>query len=773
MSLRKIALSALFISVFIQILDAQSTLGNDPTKEIQPINPLNEVTKTSTANSKAFQLSIKKATSIIKIDGVLDEKAWKGIEMKTNFQQNFPYDTSKAIMQTEVYTTFDDDNLYVAAICYQPKKYIVQSLKRDYGNGSSDIFFMLIDPFKDKLNGFYFAVTPYGVQKEALIFNGNDLSIDWDNKWYSEATQHDDKYIVEIAIPFKTLRYKLNEQNQNGWNINFCRNNLLINERSSWAPIGRNFRMLDLNFSGRMLWEDAPPKQGSNTSIIPFISGGSSKNFRAGTPLKQDFGVGFDAKTALTSSLNLDFTVNPDFAQVEVDRQITNLSRFEVSFPERRQFFLENRDLFGSFGTESANPFFSRRIGLGRNESNGQNVIVPIIAGARLSGRINSDWRVGLLNMQTAKSNEFQLPSTNFTVAAVQRRIGERNNLGFIFVNKDELENKASLKRFNRVTGLDFNLANKSGKLSGKTFIHKTFTPIAQDGQFAMGSSLRYNSQNLTFESGILNVGKNYNADVGFVTRTGYVRNNGQINFIFFPKGRLKKRINNYYIGPDYDMYYGKIDNKITDLDAGVFFRVGFQNSAELSGALIRYDYTFLFNAFDPTNTGGLKLPAGTSYSYYGNRVNYRSNQRKPFFFSSNTRIGQYFNGKIFQQQSTLSYRLQPIGVFSLDFNYTNINLPAPYNDAQLWLIGPRAELSFSKSVFFNTFLQYNQQVNNFNINARLQWRFKPVSDFFLVYTDNYFAFDDDKTLVNNMPVQGFQKKNRAIVAKFTYWFNM
>lgn len=744
-----------------------------PKAEIIPIDHPQIKTPHKVENSLLYQLNIKRTISEIKIDGILDEEVWKHVEVKTDFQQNFPYDSSKAIMKTEVFTTFDETNIYIAAICYQPKKYVVQSLKRDYGNGSSDIFFVLIDPFKDKLNGFYFAVTPFGVQKEGLIFNGNDLSIDWDNKWLSEATQHEDKYIVEIAIPFKTLRYKLNNHNLNEWNINFCRNNLLINERSSWAPIGRNFRMLDINFNGKMSWEDAPPISSSNISIIPFLTSGSSKNFITNSPVKNEIATGFDAKFALTSSLNLDVTVNPDFAQVEVDQQVTNLSRFEISFPERRQFFLENRDLFGSFGTGNVNPFFSRRIGLGTNINNGQNVKVPIIAGIRLSGRLNKDWRVGLLNMQTAKSEEFGLPSTNFTVAAVQRRIGLRNNLGFIFVNKDELYNLNSIKRFNRVAGLDFNLADKSGKLSGKAFLHKTFTPVNLNGQFAMGSSLRYNGLKYNLDYTLLNIGTNYKSDVGFVPRNGYFRQEGNMSFIFFPKGPLKNKINNIRIGPDFDMYYGKNDKRITDWDASAVFRIGYQNSAELSGALLRYDYTFLFDAFDPTNTGGAKLPAGTSYTYKSTRLSFRSNQRKKLFFNVTSRVGEYFNGQIAQHQTTLSYRIQPLGIFSIDVNYTKINLPAPYNDAVLWLIGPKAELSFSKSVFFNAFLQYNKQVNNFNLNARLQWRFKPVSDFFLVYTDNYFAFDDNKTLLNNRAVQGFQNKNRAIIAKFTYWFNL
>ncbi len=761
---KKIPFIFFFLFSFAFISSAQLMADNSHSTPLQMKNA---------DNNKNFQLNINRTTSEIKIDGILKEDIWKNLEVKTNFHQNFPYDSSKALMQTEVYSTFDDDNLYIAAICYQPKKYVVQSLKRDFGNGSSDIFFILIDPFKDKLNGFYFAVTPYGVQKEGLIFNGTDMSVDWDNKWFSEATQHEDKYIVEIAIPFKTLRYKLNTKDLNEWNINFCRNNLLINERSSWAPIGRNFRMIDINFNGTMKWEDAPPKPGSNTSIIPFLTTGSSKNFITNTPVKKEIAAGFDAKFALTTSLNLDVTVNPDFAQVEVDQQVTNLSRFEISFPERRQFFLENRDLFGSFGTGSVNPFFSRRIGLGRNMNNGQNVKVPIIAGMRLSGRLNKDWRIGLLNMQTAKSEDFGLPSTNFTVAAVQRRIGLRNNLGFIFVNKDELNNPTSKTRFNRVAGLDFNLADKSGKLSGKTFIHKTFTPLSLKGQYAMGTGMRYNGLKYNLDYTYLNIGTNYKSDAGFVPRNGYYRHEGNMSFIFFPKGKLKNKINSIRFGPDFDLFYGKNNKRTTDWDAGATFRIGFQNSAELSASLLRFDYTFLFDAFDPTNTGGAKLPAGSSFTYKSTRISFRSNQRKKLFFNVTTRLGEYFNGQISQHQTSLSYRVQPLGIFSLDVNYTKINLPAPYNDATLWLIGPKAELSFSKSVFFNAFLQYNNQVNNFNLNARLQWRFKPVSDFFLVYTDNYFAFDDAKTFVNNRAVQGFQNKNRAIIAKFTYWFNL
>ena len=359
---------------------------------------VNSFSQSSETNDNKYKLSIKKATGKITIDGILDEPDWQVASVAKNFIQNFPYDSSKALEQTEARITFDDQFLYISGVCYQPPKYTVQSLRRDYPNASSDIFFILLDPFRDKLNGFYFSVTPYGVQKEGLLFSnsgGIENNIDWDNKWYSQATRHDDRYVVEFAIPFKTLRYKMGSTDINEWNINFCRNNLTSNERSSWAPIPRNFRMIDLNFNGKIIWETPPPSPGKNFSFIPFLLGGRSKDFVKNTPGNNDIEAGFDAKIGITPSLNLDLTVNPDFAQVEVDRQVTNLSRFVLFFPERRQFFLENSDLFGSFGFRNVNPFFSRRIGIGRNVNDGENVRVPIVAGARLSGRLNKDCELG------------------------------------------------------------------------------------------------------------------------------------------------------------------------------------------------------------------------------------------------------------------------------------------------------------------------------------------------------------------------------------------
>jgi hypothetical protein len=736
---------------------------------ISPYLPI--LTQNIGINEEKYQVHITKTQEKIIIDGQLNEAAWGKAEAAQDFWQFFPFDTSATITKTEVKLTFDEHFLYIGAICYQSREYIITTLKRDFPRGSSDLLGINIDPFKDKLNGFNFSVNPYNVQREGLIANGQDLSIDWDNKWYSRVSNEEDKWIVELAIPFKTLRYKRLE-GKNEWLINFVRNNLVRNEAGAWAPIPRNFSGIALAFSGKLIWDEPPPHPGANISIIPYLLGESNRDFQAQTSTQTKFNAGFDAKIAVTPALNLDLTFNPDFAQVEVDRQVTNLSRFELFFPERRQFFLENSDLFGSFGFNNINPFFSRRIGLAPNPNTGFNDKVPILAGVRLSGRIDQNWRIGLLNMQTARQEQLALPSTNFGMLAVQRRVFSRSNIAFFVVNKQAFPQKQDTVTayFNRVLGLEYNLASKNNLWLGKIFYHQSIQKENNPRQNVLAARIIFNKPTFNFSNRLEMIGENFTAEVGFVPRTGVFRNAGDLNFVYYPKNRLARRVNNISIGPDYDVIYGLNEKRVLDFDAGVFGGIAFQNSAELSFAIARFDYTYLFAPFDPTNTGGLELPANTSYLYFSNRWNFRSNSRKPFYFDIRSRFGQYFNGSIVQVQSVWNFRWQPYGIFGLDITYNRIRLPQPYNDSDLLLIGPRAELAFTTQLFFTTVLQYNNQINNINLNARIQWRFKPVSDLFIVYTDNYYASEG---LENNVSIRAFQPKNRALVVKLTYWLNL
>jgi hypothetical protein len=439
-------------------------------------------------------VSIRESNSVIRVDGILDEEAWLHAEPAQDFFQRFPADTSVAITLTAVKLTYDEDFFYVGAVCHDHVKgdYVVESLRRDFEGRGNDALNIIIDPFSDLTNGFLFGITPYGVQRESLIINGgsgrHDENTSWDNKWFSKVTRHEDHWVAEIAIPFKTLRYK---EGIESWRVNFVRIDYKRNEYSNWNWIPRNFSSTSLAHTGELQWDHPLHDAKSNVSIIPYAKIGGAKNYEEGTPGKLIRGLGTDAKIGLTSSLNLDLTINPDFSQVEVDQQVTDLDRFEIYFPEKRQFFLENSDLFGDFGSRSQRPFFSRRIGIARDTSTGQNIENPIYFGARLSGRVNKDWRVGAMTMQAADEKEIGLPSINYAVAAVQRRIFARSNIAAILVNKQPVEflsreaDSAELKSWNRVAGLDFNLASLDNRWLGKIFYHHSFSPDAGPSPFS------------------------------------------------------------------------------------------------------------------------------------------------------------------------------------------------------------------------------------------------------------------------------------------------
>jgi Domain of unknown function (DUF5916) len=727
-------------------------------------------------------ITIQKTAGSIKLDGILTEPDWQNAAVAGAFTQNFPSDTALANSQTEARVCFDNDFLYVAAVCWQPNKYTVQTLKRDFPEGNTDNFYVSIDPFGDKLNGFHFAVNPDGVQREGQIFNGYTLNTDWDNVWESVVKKYGDRWVVEMAIPFKSLRYKVLD-GANTWHVNFVRINITENERSSWVPVSRNQQLKDMTFTGDMHWATTTPKPGPSIAFLPYGLAEGSKNYigNSTTPpgtVQRKLNAGIDAKIAVTPSLNLDLTVNPDFAQVDVDQQVTDLSRFQLFFPERRQFFVENGDLFGSFGAayNEVRPFFSRRIGLSNeNPNTGAVNKIPIIAGARLSGRINKDWRVGLLNTQTAADiDNDSLPAHNFLVAAVQRRVFKRSNIAALFVNKNAFFNKetgSNYNRYNRVGGLEFNYASESGVWGAKVFGHYAFQPKKPGDQSTAGLELAYVTNKWQISPALYYIGKNFNAETGFVPRLGIIQHPMFAGYYYYPKGRLGKAINIIALVEDYSITYDNFEKRITDWSNNIQWQLQFSNTAEMSGSIIRHDYTWLFSDFDPTNKykpGFNLLRAGTAYQYVTHRIGLKTDTRKLLTLGASYTFGQYFNGKIQRVVANLAYRWQPYGVFSINSNYTRIRLPEGFNQADFWVVGAKSELTFTKKIFWTTFLQYNNQFNNININSRLQWRFKPLSDFFLVYTDNYFA--EDESMRN---AHRFGKKNKALVLKFNYWFRL
>ena len=724
-------------------------------------------------------LVAKRAMGPIKIDAVMDEATWKEAQVSSAFNQHFPYDSSEALAATEVRLSYDDEFLYVLAIMHNlgPREYVTPSLRRDYRGEAYDGFTVVLDTYKDKTNAFLFGVNPFGVQREGLVSNGGNLtrgggrtgsgafSLTWDNKWFSAAQIYDDYWIAEMAIPFKTLRYR---KNSDSWYINFYRIDSELGERSTWAPIPRNFILINLAFNKEVKWEEPLGSPGKNISLIPYTAFKSSKDFEEDTPTENQFTIGGDAKVALSAAMNLDLTINPDFSQVEADQQVTNLDRFEIFFPEQRQFFLENADLFASFGSSGARPFFSRRIGITSDTTTGTNIQNQLYLGARMSGNINNRWRVGLMTVQASKEEDISLPSINYTVASLQHRLGQRSNVSAIFVNKQAFQDSIGgdfeirPETWNRTLGLDLNLATPDNKWSGKGYYHHSFDDQGMDSTFSMGVGVNYQTYRWEARSDFRSIGANFNPEVGFVRRTDFHQFRGTFYHNFYPS---KGSIQSHAPGFDFDIIRNQAVGN-TDWDINFLYRINFRNNASFSMRL-RRQYTYLLDPFDPSGSDGLELPADTDYAYNFIIARFNSDQRKPFFFELSTRSGEYFNGTRINLEGTLSYRYSIKAILAVNFTYNRIQLPDPYNDANLFLVGPRFDITFSRNVFWTTFIQYNSQINNVNLNTRFQWRYKPVSDLFIVYTDNYLAGEGGKFIDFNQP------KARALVVKLTYWLNL
>lgn len=706
-------------------------------------------------------IQVKYTSETIVLDGELNETTWKTAPPPNDFWGYFPSDTLPPQKQTEILMAFDDTHLYVAIKCYAAgDDYVVPSLKRDYRAGGNDNISLMFDTFNDRTNAFLFGMNPLGVRREALISNGgmelSDFQTSWDNKWKGESKIHDGFWVSEMAIPFSTLRYK---EGTTKWTFNSYRFDTQSNENTVWSAIPRNQWIFNLAFNGDMIFEKPLKKAGGNIALIPYASGGITRDFEdANAQTQATYGIGGDAKIAVTSGLNLDLTVNPDFSQVEVDRQVTNLDRFEIFFPERRQFFLENADLFSSFGISRINPFFSRRIGVAVDTSSDATIQNTILGGARLSGKINRNWRVGLLNMQTAADMENDLPSFNYTVAAVQRKVFSRSNIGLIFVNKENFTNTNSetYDPFNRIFGLDYNIASSNNAWTGKVFYHQSLSPEQKEGnEFAHGFELNYKERLYSIEYNHQYVGEDFEAQVGFVPRSNYFRINPEARLYFYPNNGF---LNQHGPGLEVATFWSP-ENGRTDQRIELYWDASLAGSGRMR-VWLQNDYTLLTDPFDPSGTDSAELPALSDYNYTSFRARYNSDRRKKFSYRLEPLVGQYFNGHRYALSGSFNYRFQPYGSVALNYSYNYIDLPEPYAQTSLFLVGPRIDITFTKKIFLTTFIQYNNQIDNININARFQWRFAPVSDFFLVYTDNYYSTD-------------LKVKNRAIIAKFTYWLNL
>jgi hypothetical protein len=703
----------------------------------------------SPADSLSYQ--IIQSDSPIKIDGVLNEAIWSEVPVANGFWMSFPVDDRKVedALQTEVRMATDGQNIYIGAICYGPEEYVIKTLKRDAEFWDGDAFGVVIDPVNEKTNGFTFGVSPAGVQTEYLVTGQTGrredlqpgrlrrgVNLAWDNKWYSEVTNHPDHWVVEIAIPFKTLRF---EESKAQWGINFFRRDASTNTIHTWAPVPIEFNETDLGYTGILSWNHAPEKAPRNFSIIPYVRGGVSKDFEAATPADPIFQAGIDAKVPVTSSMNLDLTLNPDFSQVEVDEQVINLTLFDIRLPEKRLFFLENSDVFEDFGIPPMRPFFSRRIGL-----DADGAPIPILYGARLSGNVNKNLRMG--------------------VAAFHQQVLARSVIKGYFNNRNAL--RAEDPDYNRNAGLEFQYRSADGRFQTFAGYALSFSPELKKDNYFYNIGIGYDNRNLSVYTNLSGIGNNYRADMGYIQGQryydaerdtsiyiGYHHLFTRIGYTFYPEKStriLSHAINGRHIY-DVDTDFSMLNN---ELEAS--YTLKFKSTAQLQASFNHTDINLLFPF---TFINDEPLPAGI---YHNNQAEFglQSDQRRLFSAKGQVSYGEFYGGTRAQYMLQVKYRAQPWGNFSVNFEQNNLKFPVPYGADNLFLISPRIEINFSRSLFWTTFVQYNTQWDNFNINSRIQWRFQPMSDLYIVYTDNY-------------AVEFWGPKHRALVIKLNYWFSL
>ena len=639
--------------------------------------------------------------------------------------------------------------------------FIIPSLRRDFSAGGSDNITLLFDTFNDGTNAFIFGTNPYGIKREMLLSGGGselrDFTMAWDTKWKCKTAIKEDHYIAEMIIPLSAFKYR---EGETKWRFNSYQFDTQDNERNTWVNIPQNQFIFNLAYMGEMIFEKPLGKSKTPVSIIPYVNTITAKDFENDVS-QTDLKFGGDAKFTIGNSLNLDLTINPDFSQVEVDQQVTNLTRFEISLPERRQFFIENSDLFADFGNNrDSNPFFSRRIGIAQ-DANGNTIENNIIGGVRLSGKVNNNLRVGLLTMQTAEDIKNEIPTVNNSVITLQQKVFKRSNISVMFINKQATKEYSFLTdedKYNRIIGLDYRLASEDNTWVGKYFLHKSFSQGVKDKNYSAGFSTQYFDRDFNVRLSGVYVGDNYESDLGFLRRTDIFKITPKIERTFWPiESTIQKH--SFSITP---IFIWKPDLNFKNSDYTVISRwqAKFKNTGEFTAEMYNR-FTYLFSAFDPTGTdGAIALPIDSSYKYTTVSLGYRSDKRKTLSYQIEPSIGTFFNGKKYSFEANLAWRIQPKFSGSLQINYDKINLPDPYPDASIWLIGPKVDLTFNKSIFWSTFIQYSSQQKNVGINTRLQWRFAPLSDLFIVYNDNYFS-------------NGFAPRFKSLNLKLTYWLNI
>ncbi len=686
------------------------------------------------------------------VDGdILSEPLWMKIKPSTQMVQTQPLVGSPSSELTEIRVGFDRENLFVAVVCYDknPQQLVVSDARRDASLDNTDAFLFILDTYHDGQNGFVFGTNALGVEYDAQVDNegqGNfnlnrqqggmigGFNLNWDASWTVKSKVFDRGWSAEFEIPLRTIRYKSGENQI--WGINFRRNIRKTNEIVYWAPIPVNFNLNRLSLAGTLTGLNL--KSAGNLKITPYALSRVAKDYKTNNPkTKLTSDLGADLKYSITPSLTLDLTYNTDFAQVEVDEQQVNLDRFNLFFPEKRPFFLENAGQFGVGSPGEVDLFFSRRIGIG---AGGQ--IVPIIGGTRLSGKINST-NIGFLSMFTSEVEDFDIQANNFTVARVNHEFSaKRSAIGALFVNRvgmGELDDD-----YNRTFAIDGKLGiGEKARASG--FLAKTITPgiSGEDHSFKIKGEYEWNFWSAS--AGYTEVGQGFNPEVGFLFRNAYRNPEFRVLYHWRMNGKfglLELRPHVSY--RSYWNFDGFQETKFLHIDnhwewqSGLEIHTGINVTSE--GVVAPFEIS-----------EGVIVPGGT-YDHTEAQLVFRTNQSKNISISTRHILGGFFGGKRYANSATLMLRFGDR--FNSEFVIRHNDIQLPNGNFIAKLLGARLSYSFTPKIFVQSLVQYNNVSDILSSNIRFGWLQQANSGLFLVLNE---IRGDDRI------------SNRSITLKYSY----
>jgi len=680
--------------------------------------------------------------SKIVIDGILDEREWSLVEPATDFIQNEPNMGEPASERTEVRLLYDDETLYVGIYCFDSagtEGITLTDVSRDYGSTDNDHFAVIFDTFDDDRNGLAFGTNPVGAKRDFQVTqDGERTNADWDTIWDVKSQITDSGWQAEMAIPFRSLRFR--DSQQQVWGINFNRRIRRKNESSHWSAIPRPYWLSRVSLAGELEGINGIG-QGRNFYIKPYLLTPVVRREQDDVDFLPDAGV--DIKYGVTPGLALDLTVNTDFSQVEADQQQINLTRFPLFFPEKREFFLENSTIFqvkrvgSGFRSNDRDliAFFSRRIGLS------QGRVVPILGGARLTGTAGP-YRLGFLSIQTDDSDT--TPSTNFSVARIRRDIFQNSDIGGIFINKD-----VKGDHYNRTYGVDTNW-QFFRYLEAASFLLKTDTPGLQGEDKAFHAFVGWRDPSIEMEAEHLSIEENFNPEAGFVPRTGIRTSKGQ----FIAKSRPGEAIPWIrQFRPNLGIeYITNQENVLESRDFDQTFSIDFQD-----GGLFWFTHRFLFERLDEPFfiRPDQAIPVG-DYRFRVISTNYSSDQSRMFSGSLFFQTGEFFDGH--KTTTRAGFGFKPGYHFGSSIAWNRDDVELPSGDFTTHLVIVRLDYSFDTHMFLDALIQYNSTVKEIASNIRFNFIHKPLSDFFLVY--------------NERRATTGEVIERALIAKLTYVFD-